>query len=114
MLGKRLRELRKKKGIRQKDLANYLQISDSAIGMYENGKRDPDSETIKKLADFFNVSVDYLLGREESTYERLEKNLARLDPRIQQAYHSLQNMDEEDLAMTLELIKVIESKNKKG
>jgi transcriptional regulator with XRE-family HTH domain len=62
-LGKRLKELREEKGLLQKDVAKYLKITTSAYGYYEQGKRDPDTETLQKLADFFNVSVDYLLGR---------------------------------------------------
>lgn len=63
MLKVRLRELRREKHLYQKDIANYLNISTSAYGYYEQGKRNPDSETIKKLADFYNVSTDYILGR---------------------------------------------------
>lgn len=111
---KNLKKIRLERKLTQEELADYINVSKSTYSRYESGTTEPDMDTLNKLADFFNVSVDYLLGREESSIERLEKNLARLDPRIQQAYHSLQNMDEEDLAMTLELIKVIESKNKKG
>lgn len=63
MLKDRLKELRNKKGMSQRELANFLQLSPSAIAMYETGQREPDSETLKKIADFFNVSIDYLLGR---------------------------------------------------
>lgn len=109
----RLKEIRKRLGLKQDDVAKYLNISAATYSRYENGIHEPDIETLIKLADFFNVSIDYLLGREESAIERLEKNLAQLDPNIQQAYRSLQEMDEEDLAMTLELIKVIEERKKK-
>lgn len=114
MLAKRIKLLRKQKGLTQKQLADLLDISASTVAMYETGRREPDTQTLNKFAELFGVSVDYLLGREKTDMERLEENLARLDPRIQQAYRSLQSMDEEDLAMTLELIKVIESKKKKG
>lgn len=63
MIGKKFKELREEKGLRQKDIAKFLNISTSAYGYYEQGKRNPDTETIKKLADFFNVSTDYLFGR---------------------------------------------------
>lgn len=114
MLAKRIKLLRKQKGLTQKQLADLLDISASTVAMYETGRREPDTQTLNKFAELFGVSVDYLLGREKTDMERLEENLARIDPRIQQAYRSLQSMDEEDLAMTLELIKVIESKKKKG
>lgn len=63
MFGKRLKTLREKKDMLQKDLAEILDVSSGAIGMYENGKRTPDYEILKKIADYFEVSVDYLLGR---------------------------------------------------
>lgn len=63
MFGERLKSLRKEKNMLQKDLADLLKISPSTIGMYEQGRRDPDTETIKFLADYFNVSTDYLLGK---------------------------------------------------
>ena len=58
----RIRELRKKRNLKQSDLANALCISTSAIGLYEQGRREPDIETIIKIANFFNVSTEYLLG----------------------------------------------------
>ncbi|MEQ2129931.1 helix-turn-helix transcriptional regulator [Caldanaerobacter subterraneus KAk] len=63
MLGKRIKELRKKKGITQKELASYLGVSDRAVGYYESGQRTPPPDILQKIADFFNVSTDYLLGR---------------------------------------------------
>lgn len=114
MLAKRIKLLRKQKGLTQKQLADLLDISASTVAMYETGRREPDTQTLNKFAELFGVSVDYLLGREKTDMERLEENLARLDPRIQQAYRSLQEMDEEDLNFTLELIKMIENKKKKG
>jgi len=63
LISKRLRALRKERKLLQRDIAKYLNITTSAYGYYEQGKRRADAETIKKLADFFNVSTDYLLGR---------------------------------------------------
>ncbi|MDT8717631.1 helix-turn-helix transcriptional regulator [Clostridium sp. 19966] len=63
MIGEQLKFLRSEKGLTQKDLAEYLKISTSAYGFYEQGKREPDMETLIKLAAFFNVSSDFLLGR---------------------------------------------------
>ena len=63
MIGDTIKELRDEKDIKQKDLALYLGVSPSTVGMYEQNRRTPDSEMILKLADFFNVSTDYLLGK---------------------------------------------------
>jgi len=61
--GKRLRQLRKEKGLTQAELAKLLSIGESTVSFYESGKRQPDYETLIRLAEVFNVSVDYLLGR---------------------------------------------------
>ena len=63
MFGDRLKILRNEKGMTQSDLAKLLDISPSTIGMYEQGRRDPDTKTLKFLAEYFDVSIDYLLGR---------------------------------------------------
>ena len=58
-----LKALRKSKGLTQDDLAKILKVSRSTIGMYENASREPDYETLEAIADYFNVDIDYLLGR---------------------------------------------------
>ena len=63
MLNNRLKSLRNEKGALQKDVAEYLKISTSAYVFYEQGKRIPDVETLNKLSDYYNVSIDYLLGK---------------------------------------------------
>jgi len=63
----KLRDLRKSKGLTTTELGKIIGCSNPTITNYELGNRKPDPETLKKLADFFNVSVDYLLGREEFT-----------------------------------------------
>ena len=59
----RLKVERKKKGVKQSDVANYLGIVTSSYQYYELGRRRPDYEGLVALADYFDVSVDYLLGR---------------------------------------------------
>ncbi|HHV73076.1 MAG TPA: helix-turn-helix domain-containing protein [Thermoanaerobacterium sp.] len=63
MFGERLSQLRKEKGLTQEELAKALNMTRSSLSLYEIGKRDPDTDTLKKIADFFNVSTDYLLGQ---------------------------------------------------
>lgn len=69
----KLIELRRKNNITQQQLSDYLGISRATIGMYEIGKRDPDIYTLDKLATFFNVSVDMLLGRDGETQDFIVK-----------------------------------------
>lgn len=61
------KRLRSSSGLTQVEMAEKLGISRSTIGMYETGAREPDFETLEKIADFFNVDTDYLLGRTEQT-----------------------------------------------
>ena len=61
----RLIEQRKLNKVTQRQLAEYLQIAQPSYIRYENGSAEPSLETIVKIADYFDVSVDYLLGRTE-------------------------------------------------
>ncbi|MCC4467627.1 helix-turn-helix domain-containing protein [Limosilactobacillus reuteri] len=58
----RIRELRHKKNMTLKELGNALSMRDNTLSQYENNKREPKLETWRKLANFFNVSVEYLMG----------------------------------------------------
>lgn len=58
----RLAEIRKAAEISQKDLAEQIGYSQNMISQWENGSRDPNTEVLKKLANFFNVTIDFLLG----------------------------------------------------
>lgn len=62
-LGNRLVELRKELGLTQTELSRKLGISRGSLSMYEIDKREPDNNTLNNIANFFNVSTDYLLGR---------------------------------------------------
>lgn len=62
-----LKILRTGKGVSQQIVADYLEITRQAYSNYENGNRDPDNETLLKLAEYFGVTVDYLLRGEEKT-----------------------------------------------
>ncbi|MGN1250748.1 MAG: LexA family protein [Candidatus Spyradocola sp.] len=61
-----IREMRLKKGISQKELAAKLHVHQTAVSQWENGRTSPDNELLSKIADVFDISVDYLLGRENA------------------------------------------------
>ena len=61
----RIKELRKQKKITAKRLAEYLNVAESTMSLYENGKREPDYNTLIRIAEYLGVSLDYLLGRTE-------------------------------------------------
>lgn len=62
MFHERLKKLREQENISREHLADLLSITYSALSKYETGKREPDFELLKKIAVYFNVSTDYLLG----------------------------------------------------
>ena len=68
-IAQRIKQLRTEHGLTQEELARVLKssvkISKRAIGMYETGRREPDIETMEAIADYFNVDMDYLVGKSE-------------------------------------------------
>lgn len=68
--GTRFKEERKRKKLTQEQLANMFFLNKSSISRYEKGNQMPEMPTLQKIADFFEVSTDYLLGR---TDERITK-----------------------------------------
>lgn len=70
----RLKELRIKNNLNQKELADKLGYKQNTISQWESGKRLMDSDTLEKIADFFGVSTDYLLGRKEKRQIIIEVN----------------------------------------
>ena len=61
----RLKSLREKRNKTQQDIADFLNVTQKAVSFYELGQRDIPNETLQKLADYFRVSTDYILGRDE-------------------------------------------------
>lgn len=63
--GRRLRSMRKEKGLQQRELAAMFNLSPSAIGGYERGLREPELAQLVAFAEYFDVSLDFMLGRTE-------------------------------------------------
>lgn len=89
MLGARIAVLRRAKGWNQSDLAKQLGVSSSAVGMYEQGRRQPAADVLVKLAEIFEVTTDFLLtGRAQTQQENrtvedaLAKTLLDADNRL--------------------------------
>lgn len=101
-----LKKLRVSEKITQEELAKALNISRSTVGMYEKGDREPDYETLEAIADYFNVSIDYLLGRESKT-------LRFVDPIETIAAHfDGDNFTEEEIDEIRSYAKYVKSKRK--
>ena len=75
MMGARIAALRREAGMNQAQLARALQVSPSAVGMYEQGRREPSAQILLNLAEIFGVSVDYILSGipGESEARKLER-----------------------------------------
>jgi len=119
--GKRFKTLRLEKNLTQAELAKILSIGESTISFYESDKREPDYETLQKIADFFNVSVDYLLGRTDKRNtdvsndvdERLHKVMQELGPDVLLAFYDLPNMTDEEKENVITLLEGIKAKREK-
>lgn len=84
MFAERLKTLRKSKGLTQLELAKILGVSTSTIGMYEQGRREPELNFVMKIASYFQVSSDFILGfdqdkdEEEKTIEHVLNEIKEL------------------------------------
>jgi transcriptional regulator with XRE-family HTH domain len=97
----RIKELRTEFGITQADLAKLLKISDRAVGYYEKGEREPDNETLIKIAEYFKVSVDYLLGRTDIRNADIPKEVDGEFINFYEGYKDLDDAHKDILKATL-------------
>jgi transcriptional regulator with XRE-family HTH domain len=104
MLSTRLKELRATKQISQADLSNILGVTQQAVGKWERDKTTPDYETLKKIASFFGVTTDYLLGNEPPKREYYhDPEVAAIaqemhdNPEIKVLFHATKGMKKESI-----------------
>lgn len=76
----RLKKLREQKKLNQTELANLLEVSNGSISKWERGDRQPDYETLERIADIFNVTIDYLLGRSDAKYKSDDSQMSFSTP----------------------------------
>lgn len=110
----RLKELRKEKNITQEKLAERFFITKSAVSKYEHGVNAPENKLLQDIADFFEVSVDYLLGRTnqrdvKASYNPKDKAKEILEV-IKNAGVNLENIDYDKLEQLLKLANVEKEK----
>jgi transcriptional regulator with XRE-family HTH domain len=120
--GRNISNIRKSKNLTQEELAKALNISRASLGMYETDKRNPDPDMLKKFANFFDVSIDYLLDMPDS-----EMNIQQIseavkdDPELLEFWDMLKNredlqilfkqtkkLDEKGIQQIIRIIKAIE------
>lgn len=115
----RIREIRESKKLLQKDVAAHLGIARNTYCQYETGKRTPDFATTMRIADFFGVSVDYLLGRDEkekATPSQDEAASLLQEPLMKDIYDAALQLSPEHRKLVLaqiEAVKALEDSAKK-
>lgn len=93
MIGQTVRNLRKQKRMSQTELAKILHVSQQTVTAWETGKAEPSSSAVSNLADYFNVTTDYLLGRPEKKKEK--QNVELTDDDIIMTYQGKELSDED-------------------
>ncbi len=89
MLKKILKNEREKRNLSQKELSQIINVSQQTIGSWETGRTEPNSEALHQLADFFNISVDYLLGRSTSKHNILPESEQTIDQHLEEVLEQL-------------------------
>lgn len=110
ILGQRIRNLREQENILQNDLARKIDVSNVVLSRYESGERKPDYETLWKIADCFNVNIDYLLGRIDTPRPILNSDISAFpnDPDLEQWYRKLPDLNKNQLRQLQQIWESIE------
>lgn len=103
---KRLKELRKEAGITQVEFARKFNIANGTVGNWESGNRQPDYATVQKIADFFKVSVDYLVREETEEYTDIKKSPSEISEGEQKLLELFRRVPENQQPMVLQMIEV--------
>lgn len=102
MFPNRLKRLRTRCNLTHQQMADKLGITRQAYGHYENGKREPDYKTLKRIADLFDTSIDYLLGRSDTPSESCSES-SRVP--LSEKFSFLDDIDQELLRQFAEAVK---------
>lgn len=97
----RIKELRIEKRLLQSDVAKYIGKSERIVGFYEKGERDPNTDTLLKLSELFDVSVDYILGKSDSKDSKTV-NLNDIDIAFASGIRGLNKENQETLKNIME------------
>lgn len=94
-LGSRLKILRESKRLKQEDITKRFSLTGSGYSQYENNKRRPSYELLSEFADFYDVSIDYLLGRIDTHYPFASKKVGKYSETELAIIYMLHEMDEQ-------------------
>ncbi|OES45843.1 helix-turn-helix domain-containing protein [Domibacillus iocasae] len=119
ILGKNLKLLREKLGYAQKDIAAKIGVKPNTLSGYESGSRTPDPDTMVKLAEIYEVSLDYLLGRTDASKNEIDDKKEMMEffnnPRLNLFFKEMADSPEEQLEELQEFWEIIKKRglNKK-
>ncbi|WP_295281983.1 helix-turn-helix transcriptional regulator [Veillonella sp.] len=106
LFSKRLRILRKGKQLTQAQLGNLLNLENSTISSYERNKIMPSSDVLLKIAKYFNVSVDYLIGNTDEMHGQKEKSIDEIMQDVEVLfYNSGRDLNDDKKRMLSRIIK---------
>ena len=106
-LPKRLKELGEAKGYLQKYVADKIGVKSNTLSGYENGTRSPDPEMIVKLAELYNVTTDYLLGKSDDPNKTEEEELEEFIDNVRVWYKEEPKTKEEKLKLMKDMFDII-------
>lgn len=109
MFGDRLKELRKEKKLKQEDIAEICDVASQTISNWENNITQPPFEVVKKIAEYFGVTIDYLLNFTQDDVDNIEK----LKQALKQAGmwdYSIDDMSREDFEKAMKIVAMLKEK----
>lgn len=106
----RLKNLRREKGLTGQELGEIFNVTKTAISYWENSKTFPDELTLKKMAEFFDVSLDYLLGRTDK--RNLEEKSDSQENRMLKEFEGLSEESKKELEKYIKLLKIKDEMDK--
>ena len=93
-----LKQIRKSKGFTQQEVADFIGISQNNYSYWENGKVKIDSKSLQKLAELFDVTIDYLLGKEQSIL-KMQNDLGLITPQQNTLFKMIMQLDNDRFYM---------------
>lgn len=106
---KNLKIIRKQRGLSQKELGHLIGVAESSICLYESGKRQPDNETLIKLAKALNTSVDFLLGKVDDE-KKADIDGLPLTEQQQKLFDAASDLPDDDIKQALDYIELLKLK----
>lgn len=110
-LGMRIKSLREHAGLTQLELAKQLNVSNTTLSQYESGQRIPSDDIKIKIAAFFNVSVDYLLGQVDKKIKAAPEGLP-LSQAQKELLTATSDLSSDDMKKALEYVELLKLKRK--